>query len=65
MVNNRANGIARKMSPTGISQKWTNQPLSDIVGMKDTLVGRVSSEICFILPMWTKPVKKTTVRGVP
>ena len=59
-----AKGMAMKTSPTGMSQKWMNQPLS-AVEKKEALVGRVSSATCRIRPMCTKPVKKMTVRGVP
>lgn len=64
MVSNTANGIARNTSATLMSQKWTSQPLS-WVGKKASLVGRLSRDTCFILPMCTKPVKKMTVSGVP
>jgi hypothetical protein len=64
MVRRTANGMARKTSPTSISQKWINQERS-MVGTNDLLVGSVNKSTLRILPMWTKPVKKMTVRGVP
>lgn len=59
-----AKGIAIKISPTLMSQKCTNQPLS-AVGKKALLVGSVVRLTFSILPKCTKPVKNTTVSGVP
>ena len=64
MVRSTAKGMAMKMSPTGISQKCTNQPLS-AVGKNGRLVGSFSKSMVFMRPRCTKPVKKMTVRGVP
>jgi len=63
-VSKIAKGIARNTSPTLMSQKWMNQPLS-AVGKKALLVGRFSRCTLLIRPMCTKPEKKTTVSGVP
>ena len=64
MVSKIAKGMAKKICETGISQKCTSQLLS-LVGEKDFVTGKVSTRTSFICPKYTKPVKKTTVRGVP
>lgn len=64
MVKRIPNGAARKASPTETFLGSTIQ-LDRIVGMKAMLVGNVSRSTGFILPIYTKPVKKMRVSGVP
>jgi hypothetical protein len=64
MVRSIAKGIAMKTSDTLMSQKWINHPRS-VVGKKALLTGNTARSTLFILPMYTNPVKKITVKGVP
>ena len=56
--------MAMKTSAMSIPQKWMNQPRSR-VGKNALLVGRVWRFTLRICPMYTNPVKKMIVKGVP
>ena len=64
MVKRMANGMARNTSPTDTSLGSTIQ-LDRVVGKNALLVGNVARSTGFIRPIYTKPVKKMSVRGVP
>jgi len=64
MVRRTAKGMAMKTSAMSIPQKWMNQPRSR-VGKNALLVGRVWRFTLRICPMYTNPVKKMIVKGVP
>lgn len=64
MVRRIANGKAINISPTLKSQNRTAQLLA-AVGMKATLVGSTSMSTLRMRPMYTNPVKKMSVSGVP
>lgn len=54
-----------KTSPALSSQNLTSQSRFSLVGMNEMLVGSTSRWISDMRPMWTNPVKKMRVSGVP